>query len=245
MRNFCNGNFVQFLFEWIYNGNRRVVRVINKIGRPRCGGPICLITSMITDQIGRHKLLLPINHNHYNFPENKCIAVSMVWVLLLRIPCSCRITWRSRLGLGLGLVRGLAREKLCIFFYPSRSFHSFLALSCILSPCFASASFGNLIFPHTHHVPVEYIGGFYCYNCEIACQCSERNSLLFSGLFLKHWLKYAHTLVSEQTTTQPVFSTVQVTSNHSPTTPQIQGNSLALHPEQCASYGSCVWNYFI
>ena len=25
--------------------------------------PICLITSMITDRIGRHEILLPINHN--------------------------------------------------------------------------------------------------------------------------------------------------------------------------------------
>ena len=40
-----------------------VIRVINKIGRPRSGSPICLITSMITDRIGRHEVLLPINHN--------------------------------------------------------------------------------------------------------------------------------------------------------------------------------------
>ena len=46
---------------------------INKIGRPRSGSPVCLITSMITDRIGRHKFLSPINHNHYNFRENKCI----------------------------------------------------------------------------------------------------------------------------------------------------------------------------
>ena len=26
-----------------------------------------LYTSMITDRIGQHKVLLPINHNHYNF----------------------------------------------------------------------------------------------------------------------------------------------------------------------------------
>ena len=53
------------------NGNRTewsiirsvIIRVINKIGRPRGGSPICLITSMITDRIGRHKVLLPINHN--------------------------------------------------------------------------------------------------------------------------------------------------------------------------------------
>ena len=37
-------------------------RVINKIGPPLSGSPICLITSMITDRIGRHEVLLPINH---------------------------------------------------------------------------------------------------------------------------------------------------------------------------------------
>ena len=40
-----------------------IIRVINQIGRPRCGSPICLITSMVTDRIGRHEVLLPINHN--------------------------------------------------------------------------------------------------------------------------------------------------------------------------------------
>ena len=57
--------------ELICNGNRTewspirsvIIRVINKIGRLRSGSPICLITSMITDRIGRHKVLLPINHN--------------------------------------------------------------------------------------------------------------------------------------------------------------------------------------
>ena len=38
-------------------------RLINKIGRLRSGSPICLITSMITHRIGRHEVLLPINHN--------------------------------------------------------------------------------------------------------------------------------------------------------------------------------------
>ena len=55
----------------ISNGNRTewspirsvIIRVINKIGRPRSGSPICLITSMITDRIGRHEVLLLINHN--------------------------------------------------------------------------------------------------------------------------------------------------------------------------------------
>ena len=60
----------------ISNGNRTewspirsvTIRVINKIGRPRSGsdGLICLITSMITDRIGRHEVLLPVN---YNFNE--------------------------------------------------------------------------------------------------------------------------------------------------------------------------------
>ena len=30
-----------------------------------------LMTSMITDRIGRHEVPLPINHNHYNFQKNK------------------------------------------------------------------------------------------------------------------------------------------------------------------------------
>ena len=65
----------------IHNGNRTewspirsvIIRVINKIRRPHSRNLICLITSMITDQIGQHKVLLPINHKHYNFQENKCI----------------------------------------------------------------------------------------------------------------------------------------------------------------------------
>ena len=55
----------------ISNGNRTewspirsvIIRVINKIGWPRSGSLICLITSMIMDRIGRHEVLLPINHN--------------------------------------------------------------------------------------------------------------------------------------------------------------------------------------
>ena len=48
--------------EWSPNWSV-IIRVINKIGRPRSGSPIRLITSMITDRIGRHEVLLPINHN--------------------------------------------------------------------------------------------------------------------------------------------------------------------------------------
>ena len=55
----------------ISNGNRTewspirsvIIRVINKIGRPRSGSPICLITSMTRDRIERHDVLLPIYCN--------------------------------------------------------------------------------------------------------------------------------------------------------------------------------------
>ena len=53
----------------INNGNRTewtpirsvIIRVINNL----------LITSIITDRIGRHDVLLPINHNHYNFRKTE------------------------------------------------------------------------------------------------------------------------------------------------------------------------------
>ena len=62
---------IRYINLKLSNGNRTewssirsvIIRVINKIGRPRSGSPICLITSMITDRIGRHEVLLPINHN--------------------------------------------------------------------------------------------------------------------------------------------------------------------------------------
>ena len=46
-----------------------IIRVINKIGRPRSGSPICLIMGMITNRIGRHKVLLPINHKYNKIRE--------------------------------------------------------------------------------------------------------------------------------------------------------------------------------
>ena len=67
--------YIVIIIIIISNGNRTewspirsvIIRVINKIGRPRSGGPICLITSMITERIGRHEVLLPINHNLTKF----------------------------------------------------------------------------------------------------------------------------------------------------------------------------------
>ena len=50
---------------------------------------ICLVMSMITDQIGRHKVLLPINHNHYNFGGKKAFLSS---VKELFIPNTGRVT---------------------------------------------------------------------------------------------------------------------------------------------------------
>ena len=55
----------------ISNGNRTewssirsvIIRVITKSD--------LFITSMITDRIGRHEVLLPINHKNYNFREKK------------------------------------------------------------------------------------------------------------------------------------------------------------------------------
>ena len=40
-----------------------IIRVINKVRWPQSGSLICLITSMITDQIGWHEVPLPVNHN--------------------------------------------------------------------------------------------------------------------------------------------------------------------------------------
>ena len=36
-----------------------------------CNCTICLPRDMITDRIGRHEVLLPINHKNYNFREEK------------------------------------------------------------------------------------------------------------------------------------------------------------------------------
>ena len=43
-----------------------------------------LFAIKITDQIGRHEVPLPINHNHYNFRESKSI-LSVNYPLLVKI----------------------------------------------------------------------------------------------------------------------------------------------------------------
>ena len=67
--NICIYHCYPLLNTAIYNGNKIewstilsvIVQVINKQNRCR---PICLITSTdtMTDQIGRHEVLLPVNH---------------------------------------------------------------------------------------------------------------------------------------------------------------------------------------
>ena len=72
-----SGELCHFGFPLLSNGKRTewspirsvIIRVINKIGRPRSGSPICLITRMITDRIGRHEVLLPINHMYNKIRE--------------------------------------------------------------------------------------------------------------------------------------------------------------------------------
>ena len=64
-----------YLYEKVIsknNGNRTewspvwsvIIWVMSKIGQPRSGSPVCLINGMITDRIGQHKVLLPINRNY-------------------------------------------------------------------------------------------------------------------------------------------------------------------------------------
>ena len=73
-----------------HNGNRTewspirsvIIQVINKIGRPHSGSPICLITSMITDRIGWHEVLLPINHIYNKILESDWLSPAMIWALI-------------------------------------------------------------------------------------------------------------------------------------------------------------------
>ena len=51
----------------------RAFELMNKIGRPRSWSP-----SMITDRIGRHDVLLPINHYHYNFTQQDIVSSNLV-----------------------------------------------------------------------------------------------------------------------------------------------------------------------
>ena len=45
-----------------------IIQVIKKIGRPLSYQSRDLsVTNIIIDRIGHHKVLLPMNHNHYNF----------------------------------------------------------------------------------------------------------------------------------------------------------------------------------
>ena len=60
-------NYMPLKLYVISNGNRTEWSPI----RSRSRESNLFITSMITDRIGRHKVLLPINHKIYNFREKK------------------------------------------------------------------------------------------------------------------------------------------------------------------------------
>ena len=72
------GNFFPKLYL-IYNGNRTewspipslIIRVIKQNRTTAKRESYLLITSMITDRIGRHDVLLPIKHKHYNFRKTE------------------------------------------------------------------------------------------------------------------------------------------------------------------------------
>ena len=75
----------------INNGNRTewspiwsvIIQVINKIRRPCSGSPFCLIgMSMITDRIGWHEVLLPINYNYNKI----CEYNRLFWIKTQEIP---------------------------------------------------------------------------------------------------------------------------------------------------------------
>ena len=82
------------------NGNRTdwspirsvIIRVITKSG-DRAAGVDLFITSMITDQIERHEVLLPFNHKNYDFREKKNSQVMKErdFFLNYNFECDCLI----------------------------------------------------------------------------------------------------------------------------------------------------------
>ena len=78
----CEKGQESIIKKLISNGNRTewspirsvTIRVITK-SDDRAAGSDLFITSMITDGIGRHSVLLPINHKNYNFQEKKSSQV--------------------------------------------------------------------------------------------------------------------------------------------------------------------------
>ena len=90
----------------ISNGNRTkwspirsvIIRVIRKSGTTAQRESDLFITSMITVQIGRHKVLLPINYRYYNFKEKKN---TKVWKWKVYIKSFYTLPWwlKPRSGL--------------------------------------------------------------------------------------------------------------------------------------------------
>ena len=75
---------------------------LKKIERPRSASPICLIVSMITDRIGRQKVLLPINRNYNNIcntlgffviKSKEIPKVFFFFLLTVKKAISARVRW--------------------------------------------------------------------------------------------------------------------------------------------------------
>ena len=89
------------LLEYIMVIGLSVVQ-LKKIERPRSASPICLIVSMITDQIGRQKVLLPINRNYNNIcntlgffviKSKEIPKVFFFFLLTVKKAISARVRW--------------------------------------------------------------------------------------------------------------------------------------------------------
>ena len=65
---------------------------------------------MITDQIGRHEILLPINHNHYNFREKKNISLFAKEILIPSIEKNSSILENPQFGRASGCCYGYCDE---------------------------------------------------------------------------------------------------------------------------------------
>ena len=120
-----NGNSI----EWSPIGSV-IIRVINKIGRPRSGSPICLITRMITDRIGRHDVLLPINHIYNKILESDWLSPAMITVG----QCNWTVRLRAR-----AVMDQLHLNKLFLTYFANKT------VVCSFFRTFSSFSFSNFV----------------------------------------------------------------------------------------------------
>ena len=129
--------FLKFSYKmWsICNGNKNscrpirslIIRVIDKIGRLYSGNLIiCLITSMITDRIGRHKVLLPI------------LIITLTKFVIIKALFLNQNTRKSKIFL-------LAMKKKAIAWWRVLSNYSGMTGSLILNCFWTSFNIGSLL----------------------------------------------------------------------------------------------------